>query len=309
MKNYSEILKDVDVINVHNFPATWAIKNSKKPVVWMCNEVPWKYAPSKKFRFFFNFIQKIYKKIDYKLVRKNVDCIVVLDKKRLQDVKEFYGVNANIVRSGVDTKVYKPFSKRVARKKVEEYAKQRLSKNVVLFVSNLSEPKRLIDFLRAVSNPSLKSFELTALVIGDGPDSSMINLFSDKVKIIHLPDVPEELMPSIYNASDILIFPAVNQPWGLVPLEAMACGVPVIVSKDAGVSEVLTHLKDSILVKPKQPKEITKWIRIILENRYFRKNLLKEGVLLVRRRLTDRHYAQQMERIFKDILKKNQKKI
>ena len=45
----------------------------------------------------------------------------------------------------------------------------------------------------------------------------------------------------MYQAADLLVMPSVSEPFGLVPLEAIQHGTPVLISKQSGVAEVLTH--------------------------------------------------------------------
>lgn len=300
INSYKKILNQYDIINVHNFPATWAIKNSDKPIIWMCNEVPWVYPPSRKFKFFFNFIQKIYQKVDSSLIKKNVDEIVVLDKKRRQDVWDYYKIKAKIIPSGVDCSRYFPISKEIARKKIEKYSKKKLRKIVVLFVSNLSQKKGLNTFLRSIEL-SKKREDITSLIVGDGPEEYLIKEYSKKINIIHLKGVPEELMLFVYNSSDIFIFPAINQPWGLVPFEAMACKIPTLVSKEAGASEVLKNLKNTILIKPHNPLEISKKLDLLLKNKKLYSKISNEGYKFVKNKLTNEEYAKKMLKLFKKI--------
>ena len=60
-----------------------------------------------------------------------------------------------------------------------------------------------------------------------------------------------------YRAADIFLLPTLNEPFGMAVLEAMAAGLPVIVSKDAGVAELLQHEKTTILLEnPRNAEEI-----------------------------------------------------
>ena len=45
----------------------------------------------------------------------------------------------------------------------------------------------------------------------------------------------------VYAASDLYVMPSVSEPFGITPLEAMRCDVPVIISRQSGVSEIIEH--------------------------------------------------------------------
>jgi glycosyltransferase involved in cell wall biosynthesis len=308
MTSYKKIFKEADVINIHNFPASLTIKKIKKPIVWMCNEVPWVYPPSRRFKRFFRLIQRKYQRIDYKLIRSNVQKIVVLDKKRKRDVLKYYGINAEIVRSGVDITKYFPLSKKLSRKKIENYSNKKLKKKVVLFVSDLSPIKRVKDFLEAINLLKEKK-NITSIIVGSGEDEKLIKQYKSLIDIIHFKNVPEEIMPYIYNSADIFIFPAINQPWGLVPFEAMACKIPTIVSKDTGASEVLENLKNSILVDPKKPEVISQKIKLLLTNKKLYQQISNEGYKLVRKELNAEKYCEKMLRIFNEAKKEFEKQL
>lgn len=50
-----------------------------------------------------------------------------------------------------------------------------------------------------------------------------------------------EELRAIYQAADLYVLPSVSEPFGITPLESLANGTPVLISKQSGVAEVLTH--------------------------------------------------------------------
>jgi glycosyltransferase involved in cell wall biosynthesis len=65
------------------------------------------------------------------------------------------------------------------------------------------------------------------------------------------PPVPRGQLARVYGAHDVLVFPVLwNEPWGLVPLEAMAVGLPVIATGTGGGAEYLEHERNCLLVEP-----------------------------------------------------------
>jgi len=287
----NRFLEDYDGINIHAYPMHWMAEGIKKKVVWNCNEPPMTYWPQMAKNSFEssmrNFVKGFfYKNFEAKMVRRNIDEIVVLDNSRKLLVKKLYGMAAKVIRIGVNTNVYKP-------KGAKNYKKIK-----ILFVSRIDKHKRIEDFLEAlrILNQKINKNLFEVYVIGAGPQENLLDDFIRKydIKITHLKNISDENVVEIYNKGNILVFPAVIQPWGLVPFEAMACKCAVIVSKDTGAAEVLTHMKNSILIDPYRPDEIARWIQYLIENRDELKRISENGFQFVKNNLTLEKYADQI---------------
>lgn len=88
--------------------------------------------------------------------------------------------------------------------------------------------------------------------------------------------VPDEDLPAIYNGAALFVFPSLYEGFGMPPLEAMACGVPVIVSDSSSLPEVVGDA--GIKVDPKNQKEMFQSIREVLENENLRKDMRTKGL-------------------------------
>lgn len=88
--------------------------------------------------------------------------------------------------------------------------------------------------------------------------------------------VDEDDKPYLYNLADIFVYPSFFEGFGLPPLEAMACGVPTIVSNSSSLSEVVGD--GAIMVDPHNINEISFAIRKLLENQELKKYLIKQGI-------------------------------
>jgi glycosyltransferase involved in cell wall biosynthesis len=80
------------------------------------------------------------------------------------------------------------------------------------------------------------------LLVGNGREKAALE---KRAADLHLHDVqfhpalPPEKMPAVYRSADVLVFPTLEDPWGLVANEAILCGVTVLCSKYAGCAEEL----------------------------------------------------------------------
>ncbi len=86
----------------------------------------------------------------------------------------------------------------------------------------------------------------------------------------------DDTLPSWYRMADCLIFPSLYEGFGLPPLEAMACGTPVVSSPRGSLPEILGEA--ALWVDPEDPAEIASGIRKILEDQPLREDLRRRGL-------------------------------
>lgn len=144
------------------------------------------------------------------------------------------------------------------------------NKPIVLFVGNIIKRKNVNALLEA---KKLSKSDYNLVVVGDGP---LLNQLKDKVKNDNISDVyfmgaindVENIMP----CADVLVLPSFSESFGLVLIEALACGKPVIGSNVGGIKEIITS-EVGLLINPNDFKEISDAIdKIVLDNE-FRENL------------------------------------
>jgi 1,2-diacylglycerol 3-alpha-glucosyltransferase len=115
-------------------------------------------------------------------------------------------------------------------------AKEKTAKNYLLCVARYSEEKNL-DFLIRCFVMSRLSEKYQLLIIGDGPLkekllNTIISLNTDRVVLSGWKSYAE--LPEIYAGAIACILPSIFEPWGLVINEAMASGLPILISNDCG---------------------------------------------------------------------------
>jgi glycosyltransferase involved in cell wall biosynthesis len=103
------------------------------------------------------------------------------------------------------------------------------------------------------------------------------NKFKFNYTFFERPD--DEKLAELYSSSDIFAFPSHIEGFGLPPLEAMACGTPVVTTDCLGVRDYVKNEENSIMVPPKQPTELAEGIKKIVQDKdlseLFKKNGLK----------------------------------
>lgn len=96
-------------------------------------------------------------------------------------------------------------------------------------------------------------------------------------KVIFTGYVQDEDAPYLYNGADIFVFPSLYEGFGLPPLEAMACGIPVISSNTSSLPEVIG--KAGILLPPDNNKLWTEAIAKVLTNKKIYQDMVKSSLL------------------------------
>jgi len=126
----------------------------------------------------------------------------------------------------------------------------------VLFVGRLDERKGFRVAAEAFSRLAAERPEVRLVVAGDGPERSTAERLPPSVRerIAFLGTVPNEDLPPIHAASDVFVAPNVGgESFGIVLVEAMAAGLPVVATDIPGFREVVRHGVDGLLVPPRDP--------------------------------------------------------
>lgn len=110
-------------------------------------------------------------------------------------------------------------------------------KPVLLHVGQLINRKGIDQFLKAAALVQDHGRDFSIVLVGDGPQREPLQSLAEELglKNVHwIKGVKPSEMPAIYKSADCVVFPTLEDIWGLVANEAIASGVPVLVSKYAG---------------------------------------------------------------------------
>ncbi len=157
--------------------------------------------------------------------------------------------------------------------------KYRLPENFILFVGSIEPRKNLQNLLQAYMDleESVRK-ELKLVLVGfKGWENEEIMSVIRKLKgnVFYTGYVPDEELAKIYNLASLFVYPSFYEGFGLPPLEAMACGCPVIVSDAASLPEVCG--KAALYVAPHDVPSITGAIHKCLTTPSLKESLINEG--------------------------------
>jgi glycosyltransferase involved in cell wall biosynthesis len=174
------------------------------------------------------------------------DKIITISKEVDRETKELYGIPNKkriMIFNGYDGDVFK----RIEIDKDEFLSHlgiQKRPEHIVSFAGKLTHFKGVDVLLRAakVYEKSLDGKVLT-LIAGNGELNSKLRQMShdlDLQNVHFLGHVDHNLLSKIYNISDVNIVPSRNEPFGLVAIEALACGAPVVGTEQGGLLDIIT---------------------------------------------------------------------
>lgn len=260
-------LKDVEAQIYHAVSpseAVSAIKLNKRPLVTTFHDIiPLIF----KNRFLF---EKTYFLYYCKLAKKS-DVIIADSYNTKKDLLEMLKIPENkikVVYPGINTTKFTP-----------KYMKHGNIKNI-LYLGGLTKRKGIYEVLYAFNNLISNRRDVNLIIGGDGEE--LINLrkevdrlrINDYVKLLGFVD--EDKLISYYHLADLFVYPSKYEGFGYTPLEAMACGIPVLTSDTSSVSEVAGDA--AMTVDPYNIDELLKKMEMIIDDKELSNKMVIGGL-------------------------------
>lgn len=211
-----------------------------------------------------------------------------LDKQQMVDL---YGADPNkivVIPLGVDLTMFRPIPCEQARHAIGLDLPNVC--HMILFVGRLDPLKGLDTLLRAMCKLTEMEPELAKswclAVIGGDVDERGTGLTDeleclDKLKeevglrdlVIFLGSRAQDTLPYYYSAAEVVVVPSHYESFGLVALEAMACGTPVIASRVGGLQHTVEDGVTGFLVPAAEPEALAEKLRLLLQDSELRRQL------------------------------------
>ncbi len=226
----------------------------------------------------------------------------------IKDIFENYPEKFVEVPFGVDTKKFEPNPKSASL--LSKY-NLRPDEKIILFVGGLDKAhyfKGLEFLIKSIPALNLKggaNFKL--MIVGDGNlkpyYEKMASDFQVKDQIIFAGAVEKRDLPEYYNLSDVVVLPSVDESeaFGIVLIEAMACGKPVIASNLPGVRSVIDFGINGFLVEPKNARRLAEKINDVLYNPDICRQFGENGRGKVLEKYDMQKVGEKLEEIFLDL--------
>ena len=165
------------------------------------------------------------------------DAVTAVSRDLIEQTHELFEVDKSVelIYNFVDQRVYSPRDVMSLRTKYVG-----LEQKLLLHISNFRAVKRVRDVIEIFYHVQ-KSYPSRLLLVGEGPElhsvRELVRKLSLSSKVIFLGKQDE--VANLISLADVLLLPSEKESFGLVALEAMACGVPVIASNAGGLPEVI----------------------------------------------------------------------
>jgi len=204
--------------------------------------------------------------------------------------------------NGVDTRHFRPLDKVRARQLIGAPPKVPLA----LFVGALDSAHRFKNvggLLKAFAGIRTRDAQLWVVGDGDlkGELEAQAKRLGLRVRFVGK-RCPEDL-PPFYAAADVSVLPSVAvESFGLVLIESLACGTPVVASNLPGVRTVVAHERDGLLVPPGDAEALREAITTLFERPTWALRLGCHGLLKVRQSYDWASVSDRLERIYEEVL-------
>ncbi|WP_044748079.1 N-acetyl-alpha-D-glucosaminyl L-malate synthase BshA [Bacillus alveayuensis] len=229
------------------------------------------------------------------------DMVTAVSNALVQQTYELLEVNKDIetVYNFVDERVY-------CKKDVDNLKEQygiRPEEKVVIHVSNFRHVKRVPDIVKAF-NLIQQEIPAKLLLVGDGPEMTVVcRLVKElglKEKVLFLGK--QENLEELYSISDVKLLLSEKESFGLVLLEAMACGVPCVGTKIGGIPEVIEDGKTGYLCELGGIEEAAEKTLRILQDSHLHAYMAGEALKTVYKKFHSERIVSQYELIYHRVI-------
>lgn len=212
----------------------------------------------------------------------NAERVIAVGERLRNDIVNNFNVpeaRVEVLSMGVDTTVFKNYGRAEARQSLG----LKNDEKILLFVGNVIQEKGVYELIEAYSQVKKTQPTSALYVLGSERDEVFTRKLSNLVEAEQLTDVyfkqpvAQKELAKWMSAADLLALPSYHEGFGLVALEAMATGTPVVGSDVGGLSYLLAD-GAGVLVEPKDPYSLAQGFEKVFAQEGFQANQMKQVV-------------------------------
>lgn len=245
-------------------------------------------------------------------ILERANCIVATSPQEQETLRSLVSTRGQIevIPCGTDTTNFRLTSKTQARTKLKLDSREK----VILYVGRFDERKGIETLVRAfalLKEQDLKNIKL--MIVGGSsanmPDGierdrieNIVNELGLKDSTIFVGRIGHDVLPLYYTAADVCVIPSHYEPFGLVAIEAMACGVPVVASNVGGLKFTIIPEETGLLVEPKDVEAFAEGIQRILFDDLWVRKMRKQASANVNQRFSWTGVAIHLSELYRHVL-------
>ena len=245
-------------------------------------------------------------------ILENANCIVATSPQEREYLRQLVSREGRVevIPCGTDIDNFRILPKEEARAKLGLAQSDR----IVLYVGRFDPRKGIETMVRACAQTQARTQGNLRLVIAGGSDSERADgrerqRIENIVREVGLAEqtmfagrIGHDLLPLYYTAADVCVIPSHYEPFGLVAIEAMACGTPVVASNVGGLKFTVVPEETGLLVPPEDNAAFAAAIDRILADDLWAKKLRKQASVRVRQNFSWTGVAIQLSELYRRLL-------
>jgi glycosyltransferase involved in cell wall biosynthesis len=292
--------EEYDIIHTH-IPTPWsadwsalnAKRNNKPLVVTYHNDIIGNGVAS--------LVARVYNSIGLKYVLKSADKIVITQPNYLKSSShlEKYRDKVEVIPTGVDLDKFKPSEKHG-------------DGHVIFFLSVLDEFHKYkgLEYLLKALKEVKNSIPYVKLIVGGKGVlldyyRKIVDDLGLKENVVFAGFISDDEIAHYYSGANVFVLPSISslqEGFGIVALEALACQTPVITTEIVGVAEDLERTSSGIIIPSRNPDKLADALLNILKDFNLQKEMGKNGRKLVEEKYTWKDVAMSMEKLYRNIV-------
>ncbi|MBW4549767.1 MAG: glycosyltransferase family 1 protein [Aphanocapsa sp. GSE-SYN-MK-11-07L] len=239
-------------------------------------------------------------------------CVVATSPQERENLRTLVSLlgQIEVIPCGTDTENFRPMPKAEARRQLG----LDLQEQVVLYVGRFDRRKGIETAIRAGAALKEQGINNLKLVIvgGSSPDlpdgkerarvEQIVAEVGLQAEVLFAGRVGHDLLPLYYTAADVCVIPSHYEPFGLVAIESMACGTPVVASDVGGLRFTVIPNQTGLLVPPQDTASFAEAIYSILSDQLWARKLRRQASVTVNQRFSWPGVAIQLSELYRHVL-------
>ncbi len=199
----------------------------------------------------------------------NCHRIIAATEREKEELMRYYGASAervSVIPCGVNLELFQPVDKETARRQLGFD-----HDDIILYVGRIEPLKGVDRLLLAMTYLEKRRGVRLVIIGGDNHSQPEVERLRSLSQELHIPDsvtflgtVKQEELPRYYSAADVCVVPSYYESFGLVALESLACGTPVVAAKVGGVESVISQGGTGYVVIDNAPHLLADKIAMLL---------------------------------------------